>query len=260
MEHFRIAAWTIGAYLVGGIPFGLLLGKLWLGVDIREHGSRNLGATNASRVLGQGGKGATVLWFLAVFVLDALKGFGPAFFANRIEIREYDLPAGLFAALGAAAGHMASPYIRFRGGKGVAVSAGGLAALFPLPVAIAAGVWVLAVALTRYVSLGSILAAVAFLAAVSAMYYDPVLVAVFTALTGFVIFRHRGNIRRLMRGTENRVGGGGSCIEAAVAPPARSEPAALERGKGGGGEGGKGGRGGENVQSSASNVHQPPGA
>jgi hypothetical protein len=103
-------------------------------------------------------------------------------------------------------------------------------------------VWVLTVALTRYVSLGSILAAMAFLAAVSGLYYDPVLVAVFTALTAFVIFRHRANIRRLMRGTENRLGGERpSAAAPRPAPPAAKEPGeAREREEGEGDGRGKG--------------------
>jgi len=207
MDPLHVAGWTLGAYLLGGIPFGLLLGKALLGVDIRERGSRNLGATNAARVLGRGRKGVTAAWFLLVFLLDAGKGFVPAFLAGYFEGAGRVLPASLFAALGAVAGHMASPYLKFRGGKGVAVSAGALAAVVPLPVAVAAGAWVLAVAATRYVSLGSILASVAFPVAVAALGYDPVLVAIFSMLSAFVIFRHRSNIARLVMGTENRVGG-----------------------------------------------------
>ena len=104
MDPLHVAGWTLGAYLLGGIPFGLLLGKALLGVDIRERGSRNLGATNAARVLGRGRKGVTAAWFLLVFLLDAGKGFVPAFLAGYFEGAGRVLPASLFAALGAVAG------------------------------------------------------------------------------------------------------------------------------------------------------------
>lgn len=207
MDALVLAAWTAGAYVMGSIPFGLLLGLVLFRVDIREHGSRNLGATNAARVLGRGRFGRTVLFFLVVFVLDAAKGFVPAFLAREFGGLPLGLHAGLFAAAGTVAGHMASVFLRFKGGKGVAVSAGALAALVPLPTAVAAGVWLLAVAVTRYVSVGSILAAVALPATVFALNDDLVWKICCGLLGALVLVKHRSNMMRLLRGTESRVGG-----------------------------------------------------
>ncbi|MHC5036711.1 MAG: glycerol-3-phosphate 1-O-acyltransferase PlsY [Planctomycetota bacterium] len=207
MDAIILAGCLLGGYLVGSIPFGFLVGKIFFGVDIREHGSKNLGATNAARVLGKGRKGSTLVFFLVVFFLDAGKGFGPAFLAERLVGPLYGAPAGLFSAAAAVAGHMASIYLKFRGGKGVAVSAGALSALVPWPLCVAAGVWIAAVAATRYISLGSLLAAGALPTAVILWGYDPVLIGACVALGIVVVVKHRSNIVRLVRGTEHRVGG-----------------------------------------------------
>ncbi|MHC4778217.1 MAG: glycerol-3-phosphate acyltransferase [Planctomycetota bacterium] len=176
MEAVKLGAWVLASYLVGSIPFGLLLGKLLFRVDVREHGSRNLGATNAARVLGKGRKAATVAFFILVFLLDSGKGFVPALLAGSIAGEFYGVHAGLFAGAAAAAGHMASVYLKFRGGKGVAVSAGALAAVVPVPLCIVAGAWVAGTLSTRYISVGSLGAAVTLPVAVALWGYDPVLV------------------------------------------------------------------------------------
>lgn len=210
MEVVTLIAWMLASYLVGSFPFGLLLGKILFGVDIREKGSRNLGATNAARVLGRGRTGVTVAFFVVVFLLDAGKGFVPAMLAERFAGTFFDAPAGLFAGAAAVGGHMASVYLKFRGGKGVAVSAGALAALVPWPLLVAAGVWGLAVAATRYVSVGSLASALTLPVAVALWGHPPVLVGACALASLAVFVKHRGNIARLLQGKENRIGSRGS--------------------------------------------------
>ena len=203
----------VGAYLVGAIPFGLLLGRALRGVDIRQHGSRNIGATNAYRVLGPG-------IGLAVFALDFAKGFGPAALGARLA------PAGwtpstvaLLAGGAAIVGHVFPAYLTFRGGKGVATSAGVLLAVAPVPTAIAAGVWGATLVATRYVSLASILAAVALPAAAGVLDGPRSPVAIAATLVGaLVILRHRANIGRLARGEEPRFRRKGAEHEKSVGP------------------------------------------
>jgi glycerol-3-phosphate acyltransferase PlsY len=136
----------IGAYFLGSIPFGFLVGKV-KGVNLREKGSGNIGATNVFRVVG---KKEGVF----VFILDFLKGFLPVIYFSDISV-----PAGILALLGAIIGHMTTPFLRFKGGKGVATGFGGIVALMPLPALIAFGVWSILVAITRRISVGSLTAA-----------------------------------------------------------------------------------------------------
>lgn len=187
------------SYLVGATPTSYLVGKALHGVDLREHGSGNLGATNAFRVLG---------WrsALPVMLVDVAKGFVPAALFPRLA------GAGLSwtLAFGAAAicGHMFSVWVHFRGGKGVATSAGVFLALAPGAVGAAAVVWALVVAATRYVSLGSIVAALALPVFVALS--DPEggrgLVGFTVALAAAVVWAHRSNLRRLLKGEESRIG------------------------------------------------------
>jgi glycerol-3-phosphate acyltransferase PlsY len=225
VEVLTLIVWVFASYLVGSLPFGLLFGKIVFGVDIREKGSRNLGATNAARVLGGGRTGSTVVFFVMVFFLDAGKGFVPALLAERFAGDFFTVPAGLFAGAAAIGGHMASIYLKFRGGKGVAVSAGALAALVPWPLGIAAGVWGLAVLVTRYVSVGSLGAALALPVAVVLWGHPPVLVGACALASLAVFVKHRSNIVRLLRGTENRIGSKGSGTPEAEVP-AGEEPVA----------------------------------
>lgn len=218
-------AWA-AAFAAGSIPFGLLMGRL-KGIDIREHGSRNIGATNVGRVLGRN-------WGLACFALDFLKGAVPVIVAAAWLIPDW--PAGARAmlsdaqpatldalsrwwpltAVAAVLGHVLSPWVGFRGGKGVATSFGALCAMWPLltlPVLAAFAVWLAAVAATRYVSLGSILAAavlppalIAHLAINATLApFAPLLLGTF-ALSVLVVWKHRANIGRLLAGTESRIG------------------------------------------------------
>jgi acyl phosphate:glycerol-3-phosphate acyltransferase len=184
------------SYLLGAVPTGYLVFRLTERKDIRQFGSRNIGATNVMRL--KGWKSA-----LPVALADALKGFLPAFLAMRLfGDRRLALVAGLLAV----AGHCFPVYIRFRGGKGVATTVGAGAALAPVPLAGALTVFLAAVGLTRFVSLGSILAVVAL----------PGLVLAFgggweTALWGaavatVVVLKHGANIGRLLAGTERKLG------------------------------------------------------
>ena len=198
----RVALWLAAAYLVGAFPTSYLVGRLARGIDLREHGSKNLGATNVYRVLGWG-------WAIPVAVVDVLKGALPvALFAPWAGG-----PAWTPIALGVAAvlGHVYSPYVRFKGGKGMATAAGMFLALAPLAVLLAIPVWAACVWLTGYVSVASITVALAFPFAVwfTRPGASAVLIAS-VALALFIVIAHRANIRRLLAGTENRFGRRGS--------------------------------------------------
>lgn len=203
------------AYAVGGIPFGWLTARALKGVDLRTVGSGNIGATNASR-LWRGR--SSVLAFVGVFLLDGFKGFcagnwssnlgewlhGDAL--NLVQSERLTLVCGAAAIMG----HVFTPYLRFKGGKGVATALGVVAALAPWSSLAALGAWGLLVAITRYVSLGSIGAVVSlpvtYLLHLGAQRYREGVFWFLTAITLVVIWRHRGNIARLIQGRERRVG------------------------------------------------------
>ena len=196
------------AYLCGAIPFGYLAGKL-NGIDLREHGSHNIGATNAVRVLGK-------RWGIPVFLCDFLKGFLPVLLMKQhlggdATAMEAGQMGWLLGVMGAAVlGHTYTCFLHFRGGKGVATSAGVLLALSSFVGGVALGTWVLCMVLTRYVSLSSMLAGVAAVAAVlwefagdgSVSAADVPVIAVIALLCLLVIVKHRSNVLRLCRGTE----------------------------------------------------------
>jgi len=204
------------AYLIGSIPFGVLIARAH-GVDLRARGSGNVGATNVGRVLGS-------RWGYLCFVLDVTKGLGPVLLVGlrlrdpgAADLSAYRQAAWLAVAFGAIAGHVFSVFLRFRGGKGVATSLGVLLGFWPyftFPALAALGLWVVVVLIWRYVSLASIVAAGAFpvlFAAACVLAGRPLaslwpLLAFAAAMAGLVIVRHRSNIRRLMNGTENRIG------------------------------------------------------
>ena len=191
----RPALLVLAAYLLGAFPTSLVVGKL-RGVDLRKQGSGNLGATNAFRVLGW--KAA-----LPVFIIDILKGWFPTFFFPRWD----GMGAGEMAlAYGAAAilGHVFSVYVRFKGGKGVATSAGVFLALAPLAVGISLAVWGTLVYFTGYVSLASIVGALVVPIVIATQQGPGRALWLAIALSLFVIFAHRANIKRLLRGEEHR--------------------------------------------------------
>jgi len=184
------------AYLVGAIPTGYLLFKLSEEKDIREFGSRNTGATNVMRLKG---------WKYAVpvAVFDVLKGFLPAFLAVKLF---RDPRLALMASFLAVLGHCFPVYIRFRGGKGVAATVGAFAAVAFRPFLLSAGVFVLIVVLSRYVSLGSIMATLSFPVWVVLFHGKPMMAVWGIAVASLVILKHSGNIRRLLKGRERRFG------------------------------------------------------
>lgn len=204
--------WLVASYLLGSIPTSYLAGRWFRDIDLREHGSRNLGATNLYRLMG---------WRFAVPVglFDVMKGAVPVLlFAPQVP----DLPHfPTLCGVAAMVGHTLSPFVGFKGGKGVATAAGMLLGLAPGAVGIAALVWAVLVRLTGYVSVGSIASAVAFPVADFLFYparrtlpdlgFDVLIAA-------FIVWKHRANIQRLLAGTENRFG------KRAASPP--SAPAA----------------------------------
>jgi glycerol-3-phosphate acyltransferase PlsY len=192
-DYLLIAA----AYLLGAVPFGLLISKA-KGIDIRQHGSGNIGATNVLRVLGKP-------LGITTFVLDALKGFMPAFVFPHLFAGALD-PAVLSVACGSAAiiGHNFPVFLGFKGGKGVATSAGVLIGIAPLAALIGLGAWALFFFTLRYVSLASILAATVVGAAGWWIYSGRLIPTVLSILSALVILRHRANITRLLNGTESK--------------------------------------------------------
>ncbi len=191
-----IAILTIIAYLFGAIPFGLLVAKMH-GVDIRSKGSGNIGATNVLRVIGKG-------WGIFTFVLDALKGFIPAFVFPRLA--NLDNEWGVLFGLAAIIGHTFPVYLRFKGGKGVATSAGMLIGVALLPVGVGLLFWIICMAIWRYVSLASIVAAAASVVTVWVVDKGLVVNIALTVLGALIIWLHRTNIKRLLNGTESRFG------------------------------------------------------
>lgn len=181
------------AYLLGSIPSGLIVGKAFYGVDIREHGSGNLGGTNTFRTLG-------VKAGMAVTIADILKGTLaaalPFFFGSDMHM----LLAGVFAVVG----HMYPLFAGFRGGKAVATSGGVLLADEPLMFLIILGVFFLSLYITKYVSLSSILAALAAII-YALIIWDIPLIIVVSILGFFVIYRHRANIKRIKDKTEPKI-------------------------------------------------------
>lgn len=196
---------AIISYLLGSIPFGYLLVRIFRGEDVRQSGSGNIGATNVSRKSPALG--------VATLVLDALKGSAAAGIAFML-VRP--MPGGTLpyramslAAFFAVLGHMFPLWLKFHGGKGVATGLGSFAVIAPKAILIAAAIFIAVVVISRYVSLGSIVAVASFPALVFFMHlYGAVPQAlVFMVATSLVIvFKHHENIRRLISGTENRMG------------------------------------------------------
>ncbi len=190
------------SYLLGSIPFGLLLGKL-AGKDIRLEGSKNIGATNLWRVCGW-------KWGLGGFLLDFLKGLAAVTLVARFFSGGLSIPwPGIVAAAGAVLGHNFPVWLKFKGGKGVATSAGVMAGLMPGPFLVAISLFVATVAVSHYISLGSMLASVALVIAAAAMLPETFgrnlpLFLLTVLLAAMILLRHRSNITRIMAGTENR--------------------------------------------------------
>jgi glycerol-3-phosphate acyltransferase PlsY len=214
---------VVVSYLLGSIPFGYLLVRIFRGQDVRHTGSGNIGATNVARA---GSKGLAIV----TLILDALKGYvavafafwlagSHRFTAGNIQPSLYDSSPQMIdsrmifllaavAAFCAILGHMFTVWLRFKGGKGVAMAAGAFVALAPKCLLLSLLLFAIVFALTRYVSLGSIVAAASFPWLV--LWLNPAerntapILLVITASAALIIARHKDNIRRLLAGTENR--------------------------------------------------------
>lgn len=191
---------VLAAYAAGAVPASHWTGLFFYGKDLRTLGSGNLGATNVQRVLG---------WRAAipVGVFDVFKGFAPAWWFPAFDDRT---AAWWSVVYGGAAiiGHCCSFWVRFRGGKGVATSAGVLIAVAPIAAAVGAGTWLLAVLVSRKVSVASIAAALSVpLAGFAVVSTDPALLIFLVLMAVFVVWAHRSNIRRLRAGEEPKIGG-----------------------------------------------------
>lgn len=184
------------SYLLGGIPFSALAARV-KGVDLRTHGSGNLGATNAIRVLGPA-IGVPVL------LADILKGVVAAWWVPAM-LGPFDATGRLVCGASAVAGHVFPVFLRFRGGKGVATAGGAFLALAPAATGIAMGVFAVALLASRYVSLASVLAAVTLPLALFFTGASPVLRTAGVAIALLVVVRHRTNLNRLRHGTEARI-------------------------------------------------------
>jgi glycerol-3-phosphate acyltransferase PlsY len=182
------------AYLVGSIPFGVLVGKLFYDVDVREHGSGNVGTTNVFRVLGK--KAGAV-----VMVCDILKGYLPAAIAAAL----FTPWAAIFIAAAPVVGHMYSVFLKGKGGKGIATGSGVVLALVPLAFAIIFATWLVLIVVTRYVSVASLTAA-ALVPVLTFLFDEPLPYKIAGVLVAVLVWwAHRGNMRRLLAGEEHRV-------------------------------------------------------
>lgn len=184
----------IGSYLLGAIPFGLLIARWWAGIDVREHGSGNIGATNVYRVVG---KPAGIL----VFTLDVLKGLVPPLVARGLGWHSgWQVGMGLAAMLG----HLYSPFLGFRGGKGIATGLGVMFGVAWQVGLVAWAIWGVVVGWSGYVSLGSIIASLSLTPLVLLFYPgDPIRLALVVGGTLLILYKHRANIQRLRNGTES---------------------------------------------------------
>jgi acyl phosphate:glycerol-3-phosphate acyltransferase len=191
---------ALGSYLLGSVPTSYLVGRWIAGKDLRQHGSKNLGATNVYRVLG-------LKYAIPVALVDVTKGVvAVTVIAPQVSAEPW-VPIAFATA--AVLGHVFPVFLKFRGGKGVATAGGAVLVLAPTALAVSLVVWVVALTLTGYMSVASVLGALVFPVAVwFVMPEDSYAVAVGLALAAFIVFTHRTNIRRLALGIENRLGQG----------------------------------------------------
>lgn len=209
MRMIENSIYILAAYLIGSVPFGYIAGRI-NGIDLREHGSHNIGATNTVRVLGK-------RWGIPVFILDFLKGFVPLLLMKYHlgdDVTQFDtaqmgwLVGMLFALV---LGHTFTCFLRFKGGKGVATTAGCLVALAPSIGLWAVAAWVGCMILTRYVSLSSMVAGVAMMLSAAYLFWyrdgvcsvaDMMVLGLLMLVFVLVVVKHRSNIVRLCKGTE----------------------------------------------------------
>ena len=190
------------SYLLGSVPFGLLLTRVLKGDDLRQLGSGNIGATNTMRALGRG-------WGLVSFGLDCVKGWAPVYVIAPALVVAGDSQPAVMCGAAAVLGHCFPVFLGFKGGKGVATACGAIAAIDPFVVLSAGLIWVFTIRLTRYVGLASILMGIGFpVAAWLLPSNDTPLLVGCTLLALLVLVRHRQNISRMLQGTEPRAGQG----------------------------------------------------
>ena len=209
MRMVENVIYIVAAYLIGSVPFGYLAGRL-NGLDLREHGSCNIGATNAVRVLGK-------KWGIPVFICDFLKGYVPLLLmklhlggdATQFSAADMGWFLGVLFAL--VLGHTFTCFLKFKGGKGVATTGGCLFAVSPLVGAVSVASWVLMMLLTRYVSLSSMFAGVGMMVTAVYVFYmmdgtmsmaDSMVLGLLGFIFLLVVWKHRTNIVRLCNGTE----------------------------------------------------------
>lgn len=188
------------AFLIGSIPTGYIAGRLFSGTDIRLHGSGNTGATNAFRVLGK-------KIGMLVFAVDFFKGFLPAFLVSRFFSLNYSDPKelGLWIGVGAILGHVFTPFLGFKGGKGIATGAGVLCGAFPILCLMVIGVWGIVFFFTRIVSISSLIALIALVIFSFFLGLKLSISLLFLGVCLFTIWTHRSNISRLRKGEERKV-------------------------------------------------------
>jgi glycerol-3-phosphate acyltransferase PlsY len=196
------------SYLLGSIPTAYIFARLIKGVDIREFGSGNVGATNALRLLGKG-------WGITILFLDILKGFLPVVLLGDIFTKQTDLTQAqnIFIIIGLAciAGHNWTIFLKFKGGKGVATTLGvllGLALKIPglnIVLGLTVLIWFVSFFIVRIISFSSVLAAISFPILTVLFRQSPVLISLGVLLSVFIILRHRSNIKRLLEGKESRL-------------------------------------------------------
>lgn len=192
----NLIVWLLASYVVGSFPTGFLAGRI-AGKDLRRHGSKNVGATNTFRVLGW-------KYGLIVGVIDVFKGYMPVAFFSPVAGRAPWVP--ILLGVTAVLGHVFPIWLGFKGGKGVATGAGVVLALAPVALGIAVFTWSLVLLATGYVSLASLVAAIAFPIAVRIVLPErPYVFFVGLVLAGFMMLTHKENIKRLISGSENRV-------------------------------------------------------
>lgn len=214
MQNLIIYTSPLITYLIGSIPFGFVLVKAIKGLDIREHGSKNVGATNAMRVAGKPVG-------IAAFILDMLKGFVPVLIVSKVyaniagtynnEMVLNKDTLAIICGIAAILGHIFSVYLKFKGGKAAATSCGVFLFLAPAPLAIAVVVWVITTFVSKFVSLGTMSASIAF--AVSILFINEQAFSTDIGLSIFaiimsvlIIILHKSNIKRIIKGTENKIG------------------------------------------------------
>ena len=185
----------LGSYLIGSIPFGLIVGRIWANLDVREYGSGNIGTSNVLRTIGPAAA-------IVVFILDVAKGAVAVYLGSLAGGEVVRLLAGVAAI----AGHNWPVYLNFRGGKGVATSLGAIVSLTPVIALILLGLWIALVGITKYISLASLAAALLFPIFLIITGASTTYIVMGFLISSFAFYRHRTNIQRLLAGTENKIG------------------------------------------------------